>query len=98
MTPPQRTPRSGRSPRRDPRRAQGPPEPAPPLSAVFRAMASGEPGNFRNLAPAAPLPAAPKGPRSVRPGPGVAIRRLLVAGLLLGPCLGMALGPLLVGD
>lgn len=100
MTPRQRTRRSKRSARRKTGRAQGPPEAAAGHSAVFRAMASGEPGNSRNVlpAPAAPVAAAPKGPRSVQPGPGVAIRRLLVAGLLLGPALGMALGPLLAGD
>jgi hypothetical protein len=98
MTPRQRTRRSKRSARRKTGRAQGPPEAAAAHSAVFRAMASGEPGNFRNLVPAPAAPAAPKGPRSVQSGPGVAIRRLLVAGLLLGPALGMALGPLLAGD
>src|SRR5215471_15407873 len=38
-------------------------------------------------------PLAVKGPRSLQPGPGGTIRRLVVAGLLLGPGLGIALGP-----
>jgi hypothetical protein len=90
MTPRPRARKLKRSGRRKPGRARAVPAaqalgatatPAPRALSAGRATASRD------------TPLAVKGPRSLQPGPGGTIRRFVLAGLLLGPGLGIALGP-----
>src|SRR5580765_684725 len=98
MTPRPRGRKLRRSARRKPGRASTPAAQAarPPLAAGTPATHARRDAAAatREAAPAPrDTPLAVKGPRSLQPGPAGTIRRLALAGLLLGPGLGLALGP-----